>query len=390
MIGRVRWLEKVLKPDPDAIAAAMGKLEKFLTPEADRAERRVVDRFAAYRWNGSALMQDTVRDISSSGLYLLTNDRWLPGTILAITLQRAGPLDLDPARRITTQAKVIRCGPDGVGLSFLWSKDDPESQRWDSLLESLIGQTKPAEMQGLVKIVEAFAFLSRICSGGAEEIGEWVQTRASSHKILNAVSIALKAESLLGPGAASGKLHVNPMVAVRILEVGSSTDEDWLHRFWAGLLITSLSANGKGKTNLEFVELFSQLTTIPLRIFTVVCTRAAKVVSESGIVFAEALTCNVDELASTVGARGPQMERELEALSGLQLIERRSVNTSALLKSSETYITPTSLGLELFALCNGHQGTLRDFYLADSSEIPDHSNLNGSNKSFARAASTSI
>lgn len=364
MAGRISWLEKVLKPDSDAIAASIGWLEKFVTPEADRAERRFVEQFAAYRWDGSALAQDMVRDISASGFYLLTKERWQPGTILAMTLQREGSLDLDPTRRITTQARVIRCGPDGVGFSFLWSKDDPESRQWESLLESLIEQTKPAEMLNLVRLVEAFAFLGRICSGGAKEIGEWVRTRASSYKVLNAVSIALKADNILGLGIATNRACVNPRIAVRILEVGSGTEEDWLHRYWAGLLITSVSADGRDKKNLEFVELLSQLTSIPLRIFTVVCTKATKVLTESGDVCARPLGCNLEELAATVGARGPQMERELEALSGLQLIERkRAASGPALLASNESYLTPTSLGLELFALCNGHRGALRDFYL---------------------------
>jgi hypothetical protein len=365
MAGRISWLEKVLKPDSDAIAASIGWLEKFVTPEADRAERRFVEQFAAYRWNGSALAQDMVRDISASGFYLLTKERWQPGTILALTLQREGSLDLDPTRRITTQARVIRCGPDGVGLSFLWSKDDPESRQWESLLESLIEQTKPAEMLSLVRLVEAFAFLSQICSGGAKEIGEWVRTRASSYKVLNAVSIALKAENHLGLGVSNNGARVNPQVAVRILEVGSGTDEDWLHRYWAGLLITALSPDGREKTNLDFVEILSQLTSIPLRIFTVVCTKSAKGLSESGDVFAKPLACNLEELAATVGARGPQMERELEALSALQLIEKKKAATGpALLASNESYLTPTILGLELFALCNGHRGALHDFYLA--------------------------
>jgi hypothetical protein len=76
MAVRVSWLEKVLKPESISIAASFGWLEKFLTPEADRAERRRVDQFAAYRWNGEALTQDRVLDISSSGLYLLTRERW--------------------------------------------------------------------------------------------------------------------------------------------------------------------------------------------------------------------------------------------------------------------------------------------------------------------------
>ena len=143
MGARVSWLEKVLKPDPEKIAASFGWLEKFLTPESDRAERRFVEQFAAYRWNGEALTQEAVRDISSTGLYVLTQERWQPGTILALTMQREGSLELDPARRITTQGKVVRNGTDGVGLTFLWSKDDPESRRWEALLESLIDQTKP-------------------------------------------------------------------------------------------------------------------------------------------------------------------------------------------------------------------------------------------------------
>ena len=60
--------------------------------------RRFVEQFAAYRWDGSGLAQEMVRDISSTGLFLLTKERWQPGTILTLTLQREGPLDLDPAR----------------------------------------------------------------------------------------------------------------------------------------------------------------------------------------------------------------------------------------------------------------------------------------------------
>lgn len=368
MAGPVRWLGKVLKPDSDQIAASIGWLEKFLVPEPDQAERRRVDQFAAYRWNGTSLTQEMVRDISSTGLYLLTAERWQPGTVLALTLQREGTLELDRARRITTQVKVIRCGTDGVGLSFLWTKDDPESRRWETLLESLIEQSRPADMLSLVRMVEAFAFLGRICSGGAEEIGEWVRTRASSHKVLNAVSIALKAEKLLGPSRPGHPARVNPHVAVRILDVGSGTDEDWLHQYWAGILITSVSADRRDNGNLELVELFSQLTSIPLRIFTVVCTRATKVLSASGAVAANPLACDLEELASTVGARVPQMERDIETLSGFQLIERRrTTNGPALLTNNEAYIAPTSLGLQLFALCNGHRGNLRDFYSLDSS-----------------------
>ena len=344
------------------MAKSFGWLEKFVTPDAGRAERRVVEQFAGYRWTGSALERDTVRDISATGVYLLTKERWRLGTTVWLTLQKEGSVELDPARRITTQAKVVRCADDGVGLSFINAKDDPKSLRWERLLESVIAMTKPGDMLGFVRMVEAFAFLSRICPDGAEEIDEWVRARASNHKLANAVNIALKTENLfvLGPTAVD-RGRVNPQVALRILECGSSTDEDWLHSSWAGLLFTSCSADGRDRSNLPFVELFSQLTVMPLRIFTVVCTKATKVISESGVA-AKPLACNLQEMAATVGSRGIQVERDLDSLAALQLIEKKVVNTSTMLARDEAYVTPTSLGLQLFALCNGHRGTLQEFY----------------------------
>jgi hypothetical protein len=249
-----------------------------------------------------------------------------------------------------------------VALMFVSSKDDQNLLRWEQLLESVIALTKPREMLGLVRMVEALSFLSRVCPEGAEQIDEWVRARASNHKLANAVSIALKAENLFVLGTtAVDKGRVNPEVAVRVLECGSSTDEDWVHNFWAGLLFTSCSADGGDKSNLELVELFSQLTSMPLRIFTVVCTRATKVISESRV-SARPLACKLSEMASVVGSRGFQVERDLDSLAALHLVEKSVANISTLLARDEAYVTPTHLGLRLFALCNGHRGRLQEFY----------------------------
>jgi Flp pilus assembly protein TadG len=64
-------------------------------------------------------MAHDVRDISSTGLYLLTEQRWYPGTLVKISLQRNGVTDTDPDRSITVSGKVVRSGADGVGLSLV-------------------------------------------------------------------------------------------------------------------------------------------------------------------------------------------------------------------------------------------------------------------------------
>jgi len=341
-----------------------GWLENILKPDSERAERRSVAQFAAYRWNGSNVTQRAVRDVSSTGVYILTEERWHPGTLVFLTLQREGPLEMNPERRIEMQAKVIRCGKDGVGLAFV-SQDDPESSQWESLRQSLLELAKPEDMRSLVRISEAVAFLSRICPGGAEKVGKLLCGRLSNHKLANAIAIVLKAENLLGLESAIDRLRADPDLVVRVLEDGSCTDEDWLKHFWAGILATSCAVEDKDESSLVFVELFSQLTTFPVRILTVVCTKATKVLTESGSISARPLSCKIEDLMLTTGSRGLQIERDLERLSELGLIEKRDSNSPMLLARDEVHVTPSSLGLQLFARCKGHRGSQQDFYSAE-------------------------
>ena len=347
------------------MAGQIGWLDKLLKAEPDRAERRPVSDFAAYRWTHSGLRQDAVKNVSSTGVYLITEERWQPGTILTLTLQRKGQVELSSQYRITTQARVARSGRDGVGLSFVLAQD-PESVRWESLVEGLIEQIKPDDMLTLVRIVSAVTFLRRICPDAGEEIGQLLRGRLSNHRIAKAINIALTAEALLASDPHAEWMRAHLDVVVRILEDGTTTDEDWLQQYWSGLLVTSCSVNAKDESNLPFVELFSKLTTIPLRILTVACTSVAKVVSETGEISAGPLACTLDELVATTGSRLLHMDRDLESLSELGLIENKKSSGPTLLQSNEIRIVPTSLGLQLFTRCKGHRGSLQEYFAVDS------------------------
>ncbi len=339
-------------------------LDKLLHPEQERAERRPVKDFAAYRWSGSTLKQDPVKNVSSTGLYLLTEERWQPGTVLMLTLQREGPVELSPKHRITTQVRVARCGHDGVGLSFVLA-EDPVSVRWEGLLEGMIEQTKPHDILTLVRMVAAVEFLRRICPDGSEEIGQLLRDRLSNQKIAKAINIALTAEELLASDSQAEWMRIEPQVAIRILENGSAADEEWLHQFWSGFLVTSCSVNARDESSLILLELFSSLTPIRVRILTFVCTSAAKVISETGEISARPLACKLEDLVASTKSRGPHVERDLEFLSELGLIEKSTSNGSTLLPGDKIRITPTSLGLQLFARCKGHRGSLQDYFAAD-------------------------
>ena len=87
--------------------------------ERRKAERQEAPAVVAHYWDGAAPAAHTIRDISANGMYLLTEQRWYPGTLVMITLQRKDSFDGEADRSITVQSKVVRSGADGVGLAFI-------------------------------------------------------------------------------------------------------------------------------------------------------------------------------------------------------------------------------------------------------------------------------
>lgn len=336
-------------------------LERFLTPDADRAERRSPDQFAAYRWTGSEVTHEPVRDISATGVFIFTKERWPVDEVVSMTMQRKGPIELLAERRITAHARVVRCDDDGVGFSFIVPKDSNAAQ-WKALLDSLVQESMPKDMDSLVRLAEALVFMSRICPDGAIDVSQLLREGFSSHKVGNAANIALDAQALLKLNPNLGEVRLPPPLLVRIIQQATSTEEDWLQQLWAGLLVSSCSVDGKDESNLRFVDLFGQLTPVPIKLFTIVSAVSSKFINESGSITARPLVCKIDDITTATGARGTQIEREIERLASVGLIEKKSANAPSLAPSGDVVITASLLGLELFARCNGHKGNPKDFY----------------------------
>jgi len=101
-----------------------------MSPDNRQAERQARPSVVAHYWTGAAPMAIGIRDISSKGLYLLTDERWYPGTVVKITLQGMKGTDESPGQSIAVQSKVVRWDTDGVGLAFvLASQRDPSREK---------------------------------------------------------------------------------------------------------------------------------------------------------------------------------------------------------------------------------------------------------------------
>lgn len=91
---------------------------RWMSDDRRKLDRQPSPQLVAYYFTGAAPAGYPVRDISPTGLYLLTEERWRPGTVIMMTIQRMDE-DVDAAdRSVAVHAKVVRWGEDGVGFAF--------------------------------------------------------------------------------------------------------------------------------------------------------------------------------------------------------------------------------------------------------------------------------
>ena len=109
----------LIEPGIKAVRPPKNWLERWWSPDPRRAPREEAPGLAAYYWNGAAPKAHTIRDVSANGLYIVTEERWYPGTLVLMTLQRTGDGDKTVERSISVLSRAVRWGNDGVGLQFI-------------------------------------------------------------------------------------------------------------------------------------------------------------------------------------------------------------------------------------------------------------------------------
>lgn len=88
-----------------------------------RALRYTDPGVIAHYWDGTGQMDHSVKDISLSGAYLRTRERWYVGSVVVLTLEQEEESATVP-KPISIPCRVARHGPDGVGVSFLLHIDE--------------------------------------------------------------------------------------------------------------------------------------------------------------------------------------------------------------------------------------------------------------------------
>lgn len=122
----------------------MGGLGRWLekgSAENRRAPRLPEPSLLVYYWDGSVPEGRKIRDISSSGAYVLTPERWYIGTIVRLVLQdhKTAPQPeggIVSSRSRSIPCRVVRHGTDGIGVEFIFSSPD-EKKTLDEFMTAM-------------------------------------------------------------------------------------------------------------------------------------------------------------------------------------------------------------------------------------------------------------
>jgi hypothetical protein len=113
----------LIQPEMKDVRPPRGWLERWWSPDPRKAPRDQAPGLAAYYWTGGAPEPHQIKDISSTGLYVVTEERWYPGTLVLMTLQVTAEGEEVGERTISVHSRAVRWGKDGVGLQFVLHKD---------------------------------------------------------------------------------------------------------------------------------------------------------------------------------------------------------------------------------------------------------------------------
>jgi len=125
--GRQTHMMGLIQPEMTDMRPPRSWLERWWSPDPRKAPREQAPGLAAYYWTGGPPEPHPIKDISATGLYVITEERWYPGTLVLMTLQNTAFGEQVAERTICVHSRAVRWGKDGVGLQFVLTRESDDS-----------------------------------------------------------------------------------------------------------------------------------------------------------------------------------------------------------------------------------------------------------------------
>jgi hypothetical protein len=331
-------------------------VQKFAEPERPRAERRTASGLAASYGLDPTFTPASIKNISATGIYLVTEKRLRTGELITLTLEEEGEPENSSELQISVHARVARQGEDGIGLAFVLPPG-LDTNLWGVLVRNIVVLTDQDQIAQTFRTLRTILFLCRICQSGAEEAILLLGGQLDSDHTETVVKIAIAAENQLASEPDASRMRAHPKLVANILKEGSWSLDEVVMQLWTGLLVSSCSVDAPDDSNQVFVNLLIHMTSNQAKIFVVGCERA--LASEPGGENSPSasIVLSTEEMVALTGQHDLSRNAgDVAYLFYLGMIPKIFGSSYRDIESFD--ITPTSLALELFKHCHGDRGKI--------------------------------
>ena len=292
-----------------------------------------------------------IKDVGPAGICIATDDELPMGSKVEVTLRRTMTEEAEFGTRVSMPAQVVRVGKREVGLKFI--NEHIDSAEWPKLVMQAAHLSARNDGVRLFRLARVLAFLRRISPSAEAPLLEAIGGGMSHDGEDRALEIFLLAEDLLSSQAQTPQRHVDTGLVQLIVDKGVNLDtfEMDIAHFWAGLLASSTLEGTDDEESGNFARLLSKVDVAPMRILAAACEKAMRSGWDVGFVFREKVECDANEIKKIVGTRNvTAVDRGIDSLRKLGLL-KCAANGSIF--EDEIDVTPTGLGLRLYARCTG-------------------------------------
>src|SRR6185437_3660720 len=288
-------------------------------------------------WNGLEHKRVKIKDISATGVYLLTKDHLPFGTPVQLVLQTRALLDRDSHREVRLRARCVRQGEDGIGLTFV---DEPaKAADWSKSMAIAAELHAGSHPVRLFRSTKALAFLMHIAPDSETQFLQLI-AEIGKEQAERMMDVLILADELLSSRNSGPAASLSPNLLLRILEYGSKASGNGGLQCWAGLLASCCLDKQQDDDIGRLVVLLSKLDRDHFAILAAACDRAMRTGWQAGFVFSSPLVCSADEVRNLCGIRNPvAVERNLNYLYQFGLMEQ-TVRALGCAQLEQVNITP--------------------------------------------------
>ncbi len=336
-------------------------------PEQPRAERWPATGLSALYGIESASKPAAIKDVSASGVYLLTDERFPADQTVALILRLNGEREGNSELQISVETRAAWQGEDGVALEFVL----PPGMNPDlcaALVHDIVSITDRDQVADVFRHFRTVLFLYRLCESQADEAILLLDGRLDSGRTETLFKIAFAAENLLAAMPDASRMRAHPKLLANILREGSWAPDEVILKLWVGLLASSCSVDAPDDGNQIFVDLLVHFTPTEAKILLHGCERAlssAPGLENSG---SAPIVVSTQEMVHLTGVHDlSRNATDLAYLFNLGLVENLFDFTSY--RDVESFdITPSRLGLELYSHCHGQSQKIDPQLVASARE----------------------